>query len=104
MDGEVGSVAIFADHKVAPAFAVKLCKVGEVLLHSTALDPKLPLIGKLGHGQTTTERIKHVCKVLRIVLGSRIRLFSLDKVNKISQNTPRSTTLPLLIPDPCLSS
>jgi hypothetical protein len=60
-DGEVGSVAVPADHKAALAFAVEFCRMGEVLL-GASLNPELPLFGKLERGRT--------CKDLGIVLGS----------------------------------
>ena len=69
-DGEVGSVAVFADDKAALAFAVELCRRGEVFFRGAALDPELSLLGKLEHGLTTTLRIEHICKVLKRILGS----------------------------------
>lgn len=66
----VSSITIFANYKTALAFVVELCKVSEVLLCGTALNLELPLVGNLEHGQTTMDRIEHLCKVLRIILGS----------------------------------
>ena len=64
-DGEVGSVAVFADDKAALAFAVDLSGVGEVLFRGAALNPELSLLGKLERGRTITERIEHICKLWR---------------------------------------
>ena len=69
-------MVIFADDNAALTFVVVLCRVGEVLFRDATLDPELSLLGKLGRGRTTTQRIEHLCKVLGGILGPCSKLFS----------------------------
>jgi hypothetical protein len=69
-DGQVGGIAVFTDDKAALAFAIELCRVSEILLHSATHDPKLSAQRKLEHGRTTTPRIEHRHKIFGRIFRS----------------------------------
>lgn len=69
-DGEIRSISVFTDNEVALAVVVDLRRVGEVLFRSTAIDLKLPLLGKLERSLNVIASIEHLHKLRSRKLGS----------------------------------
>ena len=56
-NGEAGGVTILSDGEATPALRVELGRDGESKLRSASSDPKLPVVGILERGRTTTEHM-----------------------------------------------